>query len=52
MNEDGVDVRGVNTVATGVCDGVVLATAKSPTTPEVTPGLVSAIGAAQCSAGA
>ena len=48
----GVDVGGVNTDAACVCDGVVLATAKAPTTPHVTAGLVSAIGAALRSAGA
>ena len=48
----GVDVGGVNTDAACVCDGVVLATAKSPTTPDVTAGLISAIGAALSSAGA
>ena len=41
----GVDVGGVNTDAACVCDGVVLATAKSPTTPNGTAGLISAIGA-------
>ena len=48
----GVDVGGVNTDAACVSDGAVLATAKSPTTPDVTAGLISSIGAALGSAGA
>ena len=39
----GVDVGGVNTDAACVCGGVVLATAKSPTTPNGTDGLNSAV---------
>lgn len=48
----GVDVGGVNTDAACVSGGAVLATAKSPTTPDVTAGLISSIGAALGSAGA
>ena len=48
----GVDVGGVNTDAACVQEGEVLATAKSPTTPDVTTGLVSAIGGALRAAGA
>ena len=48
----GVDVGGVNTDAACIRDGEVLATAKSPTTPHITCGLVSAIGAALRGAGA
>lgn len=47
----GVDVGGVNTDAAYVHDGKVLATAKSPTTADVTTGLVSAIGEAVRAAG-
>ncbi len=48
----GVDVGGVNTDAACVRDGVVLATAKSPTTPNGTAGLISAIAATLDASGA